>query len=85
MKYEDFKVDSKRELERILNFLEVPYSRSQLDKVVSEGYNAYHRPKGEEFEHYTEAQKSHIREIVRRTSETISNHGYQAITDYLEP
>lgn len=83
-KYEDFKLNTKEEMQRILDFLQVPYSRQQLNKVLVEGYNEYRRPRGVEFEHYTESQKKFVMDIVRRTSDAISGFNYVEITDYLE-
>lgn len=80
-RYEDLKEDTGRELERILFFLQVPYSRQRLEEVVREGYSEYHRPPEVQFPHYTETQTEFVKEVVRRTSEAV---GYVQMSDYLQ-
>ena len=80
-KYEDMQQDPGRELERILSFLQVPYSRERLRVVVKEGYKEFHRRSERQFEHYTRSQREYVGEIIRRTQEVISDAGY--VEDYL--
>ena len=81
-KYEDLLVDVERELNRILVFLQVPYSREQLRKVVKEGYSQYHRQGGAQFEHYTQSQKDYVRGVIRSTADAIGDSGLVDISDY---
>lgn len=84
IRYEDLLMDTERELGKILNFVQVPYSRQQLHSVVQSGYSEYHRPHGVEFEHYTASQKNYVRAIVQSTSNLLRNLNIN-ITGYLEP
>ena len=88
VKYEDLKVDTGRELERILHFLHVPYSSQQFKKVVKEGYNDYRRiDRKNLYQHYTESQKRYVADLVTSTSDIINNAMNRKInmSDYLEP
>ena len=82
VKYEHLKVDTRKEIEKILHFVSVPYSRRQLEKVLREGYDEYRRPHGKEFEHYTDSQKRYVRNIV---SSIASSYDQLDISDYLQP
>ena len=81
VKYEQLKLDTKGELERIMEFLQIPYSRRQLERVVQAGYSVFKR-KHRDVEYYTQAQKEYVRDIVRITSTIIAKAGYEPITDY---
>ena len=74
VKYEDVKNDTETEIAKMLNFLQVPYSRSRLREVVARGYSAYKRPHGEEFEHYTRAQRASVRAAIVRVKESLDGH-----------
>ena len=85
VKYEDLLKDTKQQLLRILDFVGVPYSRQQLERVVRAGYEEYQRPPGAKFEHYTEEQKTYVRQLVQSiiTALKTSDHLALKIEDYL--
>ena len=74
VKYEDVKNDTETEIAKMLNFLQVPYSRSRLREVVARGYSAYKRPHGEEFEHYTREQRASVRAAIVRVKQSLDGH-----------
>lgn len=74
VRYEGLKRNAKAELIRMLDFLQVPYKLSQVDKVVDKGYSKYKRKKIE-FDHYTTEQREHVRSIIRDTAATLTEHG----------
>lgn len=82
VKYEQLKLDTKGELEKIMKFLQVPYSRRQLDRVVHAGYSEFKR-KHKHVEYYTEAQREYVGDIVRVTSTIITKAGHKPIMDYV--
>lgn len=53
IKYEDMLTDLSSQLKKMLNFLQVPYSNAQLDCVLNNQLNRFHRKKVSEFDHYT--------------------------------
>lgn len=87
VEYEDLKQHTKRELERILDFLQVPYSAQQLEKVVREGYRTYQRSHKEDFQYYTESQQEYVRSILMSTSKLAPEYfGRPGMLDsYLSP
>ena len=77
VKYEDLLKDVRRELERILNFLQAPYSAGQLERVLRAGYREYLRPHAAvEFEHYTEKQRKYVRDMVSNLEGAIRKSNY---------
>lgn len=53
IKYEDMLTDLQTQLKKMLHFLRVPYSKKQLDCVLNNGLNHFHRRKVYSFNHYT--------------------------------
>ena len=84
LRYEDLLANPKLELENILKFIHIPYSREQLDLVVKEGYSEYRRPQRAMFEHYTDKQKALVKDVVLKTIRALS-HLQLNWTGYLEP
>lgn len=79
VKYEDMVQNTKLELERILEFVQVPYSRQQLVRVVEAGYREYKRPHDVEFEHYTVKQKEYVCSLVAAVAPVLA----LSIEDYM--
>ena len=74
IKYEDLKNNTEEEIEKMLDFLQVPYSRSRLREVVTRGYEAYKRPHRDEFDHYTVEQRATIRAAIVRVANSLKEH-----------
>lgn len=72
--YEDLKKDTLTELKRMLDFLQVPYSRSRLIEVVSRGYSTYKRQHVEEFDHYTTEQREVVCSAIERVSKALQEN-----------
>ena len=85
LKYEQLLTDTAEELKRVLDFLRVPYSAAQLEKVVQQGYDRFKRTHTdkEKFDHYTESQREHVKGVIRRTSKILSEHNSVNISEYL--
>ena len=79
VRYEDLVQNTEHELEKILEFVQVPYSSEQLHAVVSEGYVQYRRPRGAEFEHYTVAQKGYMNHFVASLQLPLKTSGYDSL------
>ena len=60
IKYEDMLADLATPLRKMLDFLKVPYSDQDIECVVNNELETYHRKKGEPFDHYN----SEDRQIV---------------------
>ena len=77
VRYEDMKTNISRELQRMLDFLQVPYTETQLQSVVSKGYNTFKRNHSldDDFEHFTPAQRLFVKSLVRTTKTKLEEHG----------
>ena len=84
--YEDFQRDRVREVSRVLDFLNFPYSRETLSQRLEEDFSTFHRHKHVEFEPYTQLQEQFmercLRDIVARLS-TRNNGDTLGIEQYL--
>ena len=87
VKYEDMKANMSRELRRMLDFLQVPYTEAQFQSVVNSGYEKFrrHHSSQDDYDHYTSEQRAFVNSIIRTThsileeyylSETCSVHEY---------
>lgn len=89
VRYEDLKKNTKYELRRMLDFMQVPYRQSQLDKIVNKGYSKYKRKKTlKEFDHYTLEQREYVRSVIKETADILlTEHGLLKVANvsiYLE-
>ena len=57
IKYEDMLTDLATQLKKMLDFLKVPYSDKDIECVVRDELESYHRKKGERFDHYIPADR----------------------------
>ena len=83
--YEDFQRDRVREVSRVLDFLNFPYSRETLSQRLEEDFSTFHRNKHVEFEPYTQSQEQFIERCLRNITETLSskNGDTLGIKEYL--
>lgn len=77
VKYEDMKTNTSMELQRMLDFLQFPYSETQLQSLVSKGYNTFKRNHSldGDFERFTPAQRLFVNSLVRTTNTKLEEHG----------
>ena len=60
--YEDLQRDTVGEVEKILDFLEFPYSHDELVERLREDYTTFQRPHtNDDFQHFSPEQKANIR------------------------
>ena len=64
VKYENIKTRMMVEVERMLKFLGVPFSREDLKQRMSEGFETFHRTHPKEFEHFTSEQEQYVHKNV---------------------
>lgn len=57
IKYEDMLTSLTTQLRRMLDFLQVPYSDDDIDCVINNKLESYHRKKGELIDHYIPADR----------------------------
>ena len=88
VKYENIKSHTMDEVERMLNFLGVPFSREDLKRRMSEGFETFHRAHPKEFEHFTSEQEHCVRKQVETVIALLkekNNGSTFGIEEYLEP
>ena len=88
VKYESIKTDLINEMERMLNFLSVPFSTEALKKRMIGGFEIFHRAHAKELEHFTSKQKEYVRQQVETLIELLkskNNGDTLGIEEYLEP
>lgn len=61
----------------MLDFLQFPYSETQLQSLVSKGYNTFKRNHSldGDFERFTPAQRLFVNSLVRTTNTKLEEHG----------
>ena len=72
IKYEDMLTDLGTELKKMLDFLQVPYSDKDIECVVSNKLESYHRKKGDPFNHYDPADRQVVLDYLQ-SIETLLN------------
>ena len=72
--YEDLKTDQLAQVERMLNFLEIVYNRTELTANLENGFGDFQRNHSQSGEYYSLAQKSEINSMIRETTEQLEKH-----------
>ena len=88
IKYEDLKVNPSRELRRMLDFLRVPYTEAQFQRVVNNGYEKFkrHHSPRDDYDHYTSEQRAFVNSVIRTTHSVLKEYHLSEICtvyDYL--
>ena len=81
--FEDLRTNTSREVVRILDFLGVPYSPSQVEQKLNSGFNEAHRESASNFEHFTDQQKRVVGGVLSHVVEECSTRGYKDTRDYV--
>ena len=86
--YEDLQRDTVGEVEKILDFLEFPYSHDELVERLREDYTTFQRPHtNDDFQHFSPEQKANIRTTlltVMATAKATGKSDLFEFDDYLE-
>ena len=88
IRYEDMKANTSRELQRMLDFLQVPYTEAQFQRVVNNGYEKFkrrHSPR-DDYDHYTSEQRAFVNSVIRSTHSVLEEYHLSEICtvyDYL--
>ena len=74
VKYESLKRNTATQVKRMLDFLGVIYdSEVDVEKVLNDRTQTFHRKHGADFNHYTPSQKSYIKSTVKETVRLIES------------
>lgn len=89
VKYEDLKEDTLREVERILTFLKLPFSREEVSEKLARDFTTFKRPhrEGDNFKRYTDKQMASMKSTVMEAIQLIEDNDISDIVtldEYLE-
>ncbi len=88
MRYEDLKRDVMTQLKRMLEFLEIPYSKEAVEKRMRKTYDNFHRRHDDnDFDYYTFEQREYVIGQVQEAVELMRsrNNGVTyGIEEYLQ-
>ena len=74
IKYEDMLTDLSTQLKKMLDFLQVPYSKTQVDCVLKSQLNRFHRKKVSNFDHYTPELRKMVLEELKKLEPILSKY-----------
>ena len=74
--YEDLKRDAVKEVEKILDFLQFPYSHDEVVERLREDYTDFQRPHTQDnFQHFSPKQKENLRTTLLTVMNTTKASG----------
>ena len=79
MYFEDLKANVTGEVERMLDFLQVSYSREQVEERLEQNFTLFKRRHHREFEHYTTEQRAYITQVIAKTKQELENNNSTGI------
>ena len=74
LKYEDILDDLQAQLKKMLHFLQVPCSEKQIDCVVNNKLNLFHRRKVFHFDHYTPELRKWVIDGLKNVEPILNKH-----------
>ena len=87
--FEDLKANVTTEVKRMLDFLKVPYSESELEKRLENNFEKFHRKQRDQFQHYTPGQRYYLRTVILKTIDILKKANFTAevtrLENYLPP
>jgi len=85
-RYEDIHRNTVHEVERMLEFLKVPYHHLDLEKKLSTGFTSFRRSHGSSLDNrkfYSRSQSLRIKEVLIATATELNKRGFSlAVDDY---
>ena len=75
VRYEDLVKDTKTQLERMLDFLDYPYTEERLDCVISHQIETFHRKHDHEFDPFTTRQHLRLLGIMKSVEPLLNKYG----------
>ena len=74
IKYEDMVDDLQTQLKKMLHFLQVTYSKEQIDCVLNNELNRFHRRKVTDFNHYTPELRKLVVDGLKNVEPILNKH-----------
>ena len=69
----------------MLDFLRIPYNEREVKMRLEEDFGVFHRKSSQDFEHFTEAQRIIVQDVIKQTLNNLkeSNQPSLGIESYL--
>ena len=86
MKYENLKSNLLPDVERMLQFLHMPYSREEVIRILEADYGKFHRSHADNFDHFTATSREFVHGVIQESLILLreNNNGNTfGIEDYL--
>ena len=75
VRYEDLVKDTRLQLQRMLEFLQYPYTKERLDCVVNHQVETFHRKHDREFDPFTARQRQSLLNVMKAIEPLLNKHG----------
>ena len=69
--YDDLKANTLKEVKRMLDFLNFPYSDEVVASRLAASFDKFHRTQHPQFEHFTSQQRTYIEDKLRKSIELL--------------
>ena len=86
MKFEELKVNTVAQVTRMLYFLQVPHTDSQVRQVVERGIDEFKRKHHDDFDHFTPEQRKLVTSVLINTLKILEDNNLTSVCniyDYL--
>jgi len=74
VEYEEIKIDVAKQLQRMLDFLEHPYSDKDIQCVVNKQMETFHRHRDKQFDPFTGKQRRLVQNSILKIAKLLSKH-----------
>ena len=71
-------------MQRILEFLQFPYSEEKVRAAVESGYSMFYRNHTDSFQHFTLQQRMTINTAISETAARVRAHNFTELENHLE-
>ncbi len=82
VRYEDLKADTLGQVERMLDFLGVPYTEEEIKRRLGEGFPTFYRNHTDSFEHFTPYQRVFIEDVVDEAVSVLKRYGVEGVMNF---
>ena len=82
--YEDLKTNTVAEVLRMLNFLQFPYLREEVEQRLQGGFTNFYRNHTDSFDHFTSEQKLFVNGIISDVAQKLQNIKHSALAIKLQ-
>ena len=81
--YEDLETNVTHQVQRMLDFLHVPYSSAELRQRLESGFQNIHRKKEHSFDPFTEQQRAFLKKTLQHLVNVLTVTGHHDSVEYV--